>query len=181
MKRQIAEIIDPKLPWAELLYRFVDQNSYNNYSWLPPNRKYMNQGMYFPSVRSKEIKNIVFGCDASGSVMDRELGYMASEMSYIMDLFRCHMTVLWFDTNVHHTQEFEPGDAIELKPFGGGGTDFRAPFTWLDENGLDPNILIIFTDLECSSYPEEHPRFPVLWATWKRNKPVPPFGEVIEM
>jgi predicted metal-dependent peptidase len=182
MKRLIEERISPKLPWEEILYKYVDSYSYNDFSWLPPNRKYMNQGIYLPSVRSKELKGLYFGCDASGSVRNAELGLIASSLNYIAGNFNAELTTLWFDTAVHHHQKFYSGDVINLEPVGGGGTDFRAPFIWLDKKGITPNVLIIFTDLECDSYPKPEPDFPVIWITWKKTGwAKPPFGEVIVM
>lgn len=180
LKRLLEDHINPNLPWEEILYKFMDNYSLNDFSWSPPNRKYMNSGFYFPSVRSKELGNIFFGCDASGSVRNKELGLMSSSLNYISASFRCNMKAMWFDTKVHDEQNFEVGDLIELHPVGGGGTDFRAPFNYMEEKGIYPNVLIIFTDLECSSYPEP-PEFPVIWVTWKKHYTPPPFGEVIVM
>ena len=180
MSRMIKEHIDPVLPWRDLLLRFVDKNCYNDYSWLPPNRKFINSGFYFPSVRSKELERLFVMGDASGSVRDRELGYLSSEIGYVMNEFHCGLTLGWFDTEVHTVHEFEAGDVIDFLPKGGGGTDFKAPFRWLEDNGIVPRFLIIFTDLDCCSYPEE-PYYPVLWITWKRGARKPPFGEVIEL
>ena len=180
MKRSIDYHISPLLPWEEILYRFVDSNSFNDFSWAPPNRKYMNSGIYLPSVRSKELKNITLGCDASGSVRDAELGLIASALEYLQSVYNPKMEVLWFDTKVHDTQVFEQYEPITLEPKGGGGTDFRAPFKWLEENDVTPNVMIMFTDMECDRYPEQ-PDFPVIWVTWKKEYHKPPFGEVIVM
>ena len=38
---------------------------------------------------------------------------------------------------------------------GRGGTDFRPGFEWLDEQGIQPAVCLYFTDMECSSYPED--------------------------
>ena len=140
----------------------------------------MNAGIYLPSVRSKEIGSLVFGCDTSGSVRETELGLMKSSLEYISNVFNPTLNVLWFDTKVHNTQEFLPNEPIKLDPQGGGGTDFKAPFKWLEENGITPNVIIIFTDLECDSYYPE-PCFPVIWVTWKKHYQKPPYGEVIVM
>lgn len=180
LQRLIEDYISPKLPWEELLYKYFDTYSYNDFSWAPPNKRFMNQGIYVPSVRSKELKKIHFACDASGSVMDHELGMMASALDYLANNFRSELSVLWFDTQVHKVDEFDIGEPIELKPQGGGGTDFRAPFVWLEKEGVIPTVLIVFTDMECDRYPEE-PEYPVIWMTWCKNYQKPPFGTVIQM
>ena len=180
MKRLIEEHISPHLPWEEILYKYMDGYSYNNFSWLPPNRKYMSSGLYLPSVRSRELKNIYFGCDSSGSIRNSELGLISSSLDYLSQTFQADIKVLWFDTKVHHEQNFMVGDIVKLEPKGGGGTDFKAPFDYMNENGIYPNVLIMFTDMECYSYPKT-PEFPVIWVTWKKHYQQPPFGKVIIM
>jgi len=180
IKRLVEEHISPKLPWEDILYRFIDTNSFNDFSWVPPSRRHMSAGFYFPSVRSKELSNLYFGCDASGSVRNVELGMIHSSLNYIVDCFRCSTKVMWFDTKVHNVQDFDYGEIIKLEPKGGGGTDFKAPFKYMEDKGIIPNVLLMFTDMECSSYPPI-PNFPVLWITWKKNYQKPPFGEVIVM
>ena len=49
------------------------------------------------------------------------------------------------------------------KTTGGGGTDFRPVFRYVDEHpGLDPALLIYFTD-GCGAYPDRAPSYPVMW------------------
>ena len=46
---------------------------------------------------------------------------------------------------------------------GGGGTDFRPVFSYIEEHSeLDPNLLIFFTD-GYGDYPERPPPYPVMW------------------
>ena len=63
---------------------------------------------------------------------------------------------------------------------GGGGSDFRPVGRWLDDNGLRPACLLWFTDLECSSFPDE-PACPLLWAVWGQGGEQPPFGELLRL
>ena len=46
---------------------------------------------------------------------------------------------------------------------GGGGTDFRPVFRYVDEHPeLEPNLLIYFTD-GYGDYPDRAPAYPVMW------------------
>ena len=70
--------------------------------------------------------------------------------------------MLQVDAALQDAAEYEPDDLpdeIALK--GRGGTDFRPGFEWLDDQGIQPGICLYFTDMECSSYPEAEPGFPV--------------------
>jgi predicted metal-dependent peptidase len=88
--------------------------------------------------------------------------------------------VLYVDSEFQGEQEIEPDDTFLLEPKGGGGTDFRPAFKWMEENGIEPTAAIYFTDGCCHSFPEE-PDFPLLWAHTGGYKFEPPFGEVIDI
>ena len=47
-----------------------------------------------------------------------------------------------------------------------GGTDFRPGFAWLHEHGVHPGCCLYLTDMECDSYPEAAPPYPVAWVNW---------------
>jgi|ERR1700694_4557922 len=79
---------------------------------------------------------------------------------------------------VQSVQEFGPSDPITLEPKGGGGTDFRPVFDWVEANDIRPACLIYLTDLCCSSYPAL-PDYPVLWVTDSRR--AAPFGETLQI
>jgi predicted metal-dependent peptidase len=84
------------------------------------------------------------------------------------------------DAVIHSVRSLTRDDLpLSFKPLGGGGTDFRKPFEYLEEEGIEPACLIYLTDLECDDFPEE-PSYPVLWACTERTDSVP-FGEVIHL
>jgi predicted metal-dependent peptidase len=86
--------------------------------------------------------------------------------------------VVYCDAAVQSSQEFQPWESIHLEPKGGGGTDFRPVFEWVEQNQIAAVCLIYLTDLCCHSYPEA-PDYPVLWATNSRNSA--PFGETVQI
>jgi predicted metal-dependent peptidase len=61
---------------------------------------------------------------------------------------------------------------------GGGGTSFCPCFEYIEERSIQPQALVVFTDLE-GSFPDAAPNHPVLWAATKDHSV--PFGEVIQM
>jgi predicted metal-dependent peptidase len=57
----------------------------------------------------------------------------------------------------------EKGNCPAERVTGGGGTDFRPVFRYIDEHSeLDPSLLIFFTD-GYGTYPERPPAYPVMW------------------
>jgi len=118
--------------------------------------------------------------DTSGSISDSEVNSFASEISAILADFDTTTHVVYCDTGVASVEQFQQSDLpLKLHPKGGGGTDFKPPFRWVNKKGIQPSCLIYFTDLLCSSYPPE-PDYPVLWVDTAGRR-TPPFGEVISL
>lgn len=179
--RLVGEIIDPKVDWKTILRRFVEVSARNDYSWQMPNRRFIQQGIYLPQLHSKDLKPPVLVCDTSCSRDDVALKASAAEISAILEEYDTTLYVVYCDTQINGVEVFTSQDLpLELHPKGGGGTDFRPPFEWVQEQGIDPGCLIYLTDLECSRFPED-PGYPVLWGYMGNYGETPPFGEVIHI
>lgn len=179
LARLIDDILAPAVNWREVLARFLDQIERNDYTWTKPNSRYLHAGLYMPSLESKAVGKFVLIVDTSGSVDGELLNQFAAEVSEIAEAWNVGFTILHVDTKVNSVQEFEPGDTIN--PQGGGGTDFRPGFTWIEENEAEPAAVIYFTDGECNSYPKQAPEYPVLWAVYGHMARTfsAPFGETV--
>jgi predicted metal-dependent peptidase len=150
-----------------------------DYSWSSPNRRHIDSGLYLPSIRKDGVGEIVVGVDCSGSINRRQLGLFQDELNSIISERRPQRVhVLYFDTRVHNAAVFEQGEMIMLEPVGGGGTSFCPCFEYIEEHCIQPQALVVFTDLE-GSFPDAAPNHPVLWAATKDHPA--PFGEVILM
>ncbi len=127
--------------------------------------------------------------DSSGSVDDREIALMVSELQgVLLAFFIQSLLIMWIDTEVRgEPQEVSSQEVYDLRnilrPEGGGGTNFRPGFQWLDDHGKDPRAVIYLTDGYCSRFPKREPQYPVLWVIVPdgAKKFEPPFGEVITM
>jgi predicted metal-dependent peptidase len=120
----------------------------------------------------------VIGVDTSGSISQDILSAFAKEINTIMgDAEPDLIHIVYCDAAVHRVDTYNRGDTIEIKPVGGGGTDFSPVFRWVEENGVNPMCLIYFTDL-MGSFPGK-PDYPVIWAaTMDGNIP---WGEKIQL
>jgi len=177
--RPLAESRRSKQDWRSVLRDFVTARTPSDYRWNPPNRRFVASGLYLPSVARTSLGTIVIGVDTSGSIGDKELEQFAGEISSICDEAQPECVhVVYCDAAVQGVQEFGPSEPIQLQPKGGGGTDFRPVFQWVEENGIAPVCLIYLTDLFCHSYPNP-PQYPVLWVTDSRK--AGPFGETVQI
>ena len=150
-----------------------------DYRWTPPNRRYIASGLYLPSVERAGVGTIVVAVDTSGSIGEEELEQFAGEITAISDEAKPEtIHIVYCDAAVQSIQQFGPSEPIDLEPRGGGGTDFRPVFEWVEANQIAPACLIYLTDLCCRSYPQV-PEYPVLWVTDSRR--TAPFGETIRI
>ena len=156
------------LDWRTLLRRYMTDAAKSDYSWSLPNRRFIDGGLYLPSIRSEGIETIAVIIDTSGSLPAATLAEFWAELREIAAEVRPEsVVVLQVDAALQDAAEYAPDDLpdeIALK--GRGGTDFRPGFEWLDEQGIQPAVCLYFTDMECSSYPEAEPPFPVVFVNW---------------
>lgn len=169
--------------WREALAQFASVVSNNDYSWNKVNTRYSHTGFIFPGLYSKEVGNIIVACDTSGSISANEISVMVSELFSILENLEAvnkdnlEIPVIYCDSIVQKVEHLQIGDTP--KPKGGGGTDFRPPFEYIEKNLNTPAAMVYITDGECNSFPE-NPGYPVLWALFKNNPSFkPPFGETV--
>lgn len=178
LERLVEEALRNKVDWKSALRRFMQQQARADYSWRLPNRRYQSQGFYMPSLLSETMPPVVIVVDTSGSIGQNELNVFAKEITSIMDECKPELIhVVYCDARVAHTQEFQPGDPINLEARGGGGTDFRPPFIWVEKEDIQPACLIYLTDTY-GTFPDSPPDYPVIWAVTVKDKECP-FGETL--
>ena len=156
------------LDWRSLLRRYMTDAARRDYSWSLPNRRFIDGGLYLPSIRSEGMEAIAVIIDTSGSLPARTLADFWAELREIATEIQPESVhVLQVDAVLQDTAEYAPDDLPdEIVIRGRGGTDFRPGFEWLDEQGIRPAVCLYFTDMECSDYPEAEPGFDVIWANW---------------
>jgi len=179
LERSAREFINPVVPWQTLLRDFIEQASRNDYNWARPNRRYLTRDIILPSMISSELRDVVLAIDTSGSITEKELQQFASEVSSILQTYEATIHLVYCDAKIHNTMTLTRADLpLELKPIGGGGTDFRPVFDWVEKEDISPSCLIYLTDLY-GAFPKDEPEYPVLWiSTTQQNVP---FGHKVEI
>lgn len=180
LARLVEDVLEPKVPWREILARFIGANARHDYSWLQPNRRYTGGGILFPSLSTPSYGRVVMACDTSGSIDQAMLRDICSEVLGCLDVYQergeaAELTVLWCDAQVYAQTVM---DAADLNPQGGGGTSFAPVFDWLYAEGDTPAAVIYVTDGICNDFGRA-PECPVLWILTQRNDAfAPPFGTI---
>ena len=182
MKRLIQNIVAPQKDWRILLNEFIQPET-DDYSFLPPDRRFQDNDFFLPDLNDvvEVVKKIVFYIDTSGSIGDRELCAAYSEIVGACNQFSGKLSgwIGFFDHIAYGLHSFENvTEVLKIKPEGGGGTSFHAPFDYLNKECKDDDIagIIILTD-GYADWPKESIAngVPVLWLI--NNEEIkPPWG-----
>lgn len=166
------------IDWKSELYNAIDRHYYHDYALIPPSKKLLYMGTYLPALSSNMLR-IVVAIDSSGSVDEDLLGRFISEFESILLSFSSfEVEMLVCDAKIHSHHTFSGGDKLEYELKGGGATDFRPVFEYIEEHLHDATLLLYFTDLE-GKFPSEEPGIDTIWVTSSSEEV--PFGKKIEI
>jgi predicted metal-dependent peptidase len=176
LKFVVPEYFSYNVDWRELLYGYIATYAKSTYAFVPPNMKYLYRGIYLPSL-SSDLLRIVISIDTSGSVNESLLSTFLGEINSIMQSYpNYEIDLLTADAKVQSHRVFLPGEVLEYEVSGGGGTDFRPVFEYIDQQINYPTLLLYFTD-GMGTFPEMEPAYDVMWIMPEEVEV--PFGEVM--
>ena len=180
LQRFVKTITESKADWRSRLHHLFTENTKDDFSYARVNRRFAALNIFLPGLHSEALGEVVSFIDSSGSISQEIFDEFAGELNDLHST--CNPTLMHVgqcDTKVHNMDTFEPGDYFELKPTGGGGgTDFRPPFKWVEKNGIVPKAFVYLTD-GYGSFPEQAPSYPVLWVM--TTDVIPPWGEHVRI
>jgi predicted metal-dependent peptidase len=184
MPGAFASLLDklrrPEIPWQEYLSRYFDSHATDDYDTRRPDRRYTPDGIYLPTLYSEQMGEVVIAIDTSGSVYGELFERFMGEVDDVLARLKpVKTTLLQCDTRITDIREYRPGDrvGVDFQLKGGGGTDFRPVFDWIESNNVNPRVLVFFTD-GYGSYPPRPPGYDVLWVDYGNYQSYP-FGDVI--
>ncbi len=167
-----------KIEWRDELRVALDRFHRDDYALMPPNKKFLHLGIYLPSSVSERFK-LVVAVDSSGSVDETLLNEFLSELNFLMNTIPSYqIDLLVCDDKIHSHKIFYSGDILEATVKGGGATDFRPVFKFIEDELQDTKLLLYFTDLD-GVFPDAMPSYDVKWIA-PLEKDVP-FGEIIAL
>jgi len=142
----------------------------------------LQHDVYMPSTVTETIGRIVVAPDMSGSTEPYVSKFLSEVQGICLNVKPEKVDLIYWDTEVArhevYTQEKLGTLASSTKPAGGGGTAVRCVSTYLKDNQIKPECVIIMTDGylygDWGTWSA-----PVLWVIVGGNKVVPPVGSAI--
>jgi predicted metal-dependent peptidase len=155
VKRMISELTAPKMDWRDNLRTQLESSLKSDFTFMRPSKR--SGEVIFPGMNRDEQLRVAVFLDTSGSIGNDLLRDMLSEVQGIMGQYQDYeITIGQFDTSVYNVEKFTSDDGRDLSDYeivGGGGTDFDAVYKYMEDEGLEPDQMIMFTD----GYP---------WGSW---------------
>lgn len=177
--RMIGHLLQPQIPWRRLLAQYMTATARDDYNWARPSRR--EGDAILPSLRSNELK-VIIGLDTSGSISDEEMKQFVTELDALKGQANARVTLLACDAALTEESPWitEPWEQLQLpREFkGGGGTDFKPVFEWIEQHDNHADLLIYFTDAQ-GHFPEHEPCIPVIWLV--KGRAEVPWGQRIQL
>ena len=197
----IIETSQIDVAWLEQVASFCEITKTADYDFSSPNRRFIGNDEFFPSMDAQEGGHAVFMIDTSSSVSVSEMDRIADTINYLFERFSFDkVTIIYCNDRIVGVRIFERGDEVVLEQMLSGFTKFTPPFELIARGGNDkfgeidpPTFAIYFTDGECNiyepnsevrknsaiGYDEDNcllaPDYPVLWAS-TNDDPVEKYG-----
>lgn len=179
MARLVDDLLQPQLPWRQLLAQYMSASARDDYNYTRPSKR--EGAAILPSLRSKQV-DLVVVLDTSGSISKSEMQFFLSEVNAIKGQVKARITLHACDNHMDQSGpwEYEYWDEFSLPDniSGGGGTSFVPVFDWLATQGRQPDLLIYFTDA-LGEFPKLEAFFPVIWLV--KGKAKVPWGQRIQL
>jgi predicted metal-dependent peptidase len=182
--RSITELLTPKVDWREALREFVTSFCQDKdvSTWRKPNRRWVDQNVYLPSLVGESVGPLVVAVDTSGSIDGPVLNEFLTEVVSICNTVvpGC-IDLLYWDTQVARHEKYEPDSFSSImqstKPRGGGGTNVCSVFEYVKGKGMKPEAVVVLTD-GYTPWPESVD-VPVLFAI--NTDKVAPVGKTVRV
>lgn len=187
LDRLLQRVATPVHDWKNELQLAVTSCIPQNYSFRRINKTYAALGACVGTISSPGCGPIFVCIDTSGSISEEMLVQPINETEAILKQMQPERIYqIWCDAEVANVQVLEPDQPLDPKPAGGGGTDFKPAFDWIEkhraETGEEPAACLFFTD-GYGGHTPHIPDYPVVWVVCPGGaaNETFPFGKVIRL
>ena len=178
VNRSFKDLMTPVVDWREQLREFTSAvTTGRDYStWRRPNRRWLHQDVYMPSLVSETIDSVAVVVDTSGSLTTELLSTFMSEIVSLCNQVTpnvVHLVCCDAEVQSHDVYDSMSYDKLaarrELR--GGGGTDMRVALNYITKQGIDPSAVVVLTDMY-TPFPKELSH-PTLWVSTTKGITAP--------
>ena len=150
MQRLIDRLTAPQFNWRQIICSNLRSVVRFDYTYARLSRRAWTSNLFLPGQDVMERVEAVAWLDGSASTTQAMITAFLSECAAIMATFKdFSLTIGTFDTAVYSVQVFTPFNANEITsyPFkGGGGTAPSVCWTYMREQQMQPDRILVFTD-----------------------------------
>lgn len=150
--QQVKDLLESEIDWREALREFINSFCLDKdiSTWRRPNRRWVDQNVYLPSLIGESVGRIVIAPDMSGSMHDL-LPKVLGELKRICESVRPEgIDLLYWDAQVCAVEKYDLDDIDGLmtttRPSGGGGTNPQCVADYIRDNQLKPECVVMLTD-----------------------------------
>lgn len=170
IQRIVDDILEPQIDWREHVRLLITGKiGDRRETWDRPNRRRLalNPLIITPGRAGHGADTVACVVDNSGSISEKEMAAYFTEIGAVLaDVRPKRVVLIWCDAKVQQVDIANSlDDMIDIRVKGspgGGGTSFRPPFIYLEDEGIVPDTLIYLTDM-CGGFPDKAPAYPVVW------------------
>ena len=185
VNRDLADLLDPKIDWREVLREFVTAtcSAKDTSSWRRVNRRFLAEDVYLPKLIGERVGLLDIGVDTSGSISGKQITAFLSEIRGIVETVRPEaIDLIYWDYSVQSHEEYDEASIDSLvtstRPRGGGGTDPTCMMRYLDEKHILPACIIMLTDGEIGDWGNQW-NAPILWTILNNRNITAPVGKSV--
>jgi len=186
LKKLMGVLMEPELTWEELLRNAIASRIGNDgATWKRPNRRRISVAphIYFPGTEAHDVGGIVIAIDISGSTMTLLPKFFAEAAGILAEIKAEWIKVVCVNSSVDVEQVWDiddPDDLNEIEITCGGSTDLESLAPWLDDEQIDADHVIWFTDSLTRYSPDNPFNCAVTWCLSKEHR-TPTYGNIIVM
>lgn len=188
LARRLGMLMAPKVNWREVMRNWVKnvRAGKDTSTWRRPNRRFLHEGVYMPTMVSHKMGKLVIAVDTSGSIGDAEMADFLSEVKGIAEeVTPSSVELLYWDSRVAAHETYE-GGAVEMltqstKPRGGGGTTPSCVSSYLRDKSITPECIVVLTDGYVGADWGNEWTAPILWCIVGNSSAVPSHGSAIHI
>uniref|UniRef100_A0A6M3K9G8 Putative hydrolase n=1 Tax=viral metagenome TaxID=1070528 RepID=A0A6M3K9G8_9ZZZZ len=175
--QRYVDVYAPVVSWQLLLSQFTASLRNEWRSWRRLQRRQLWSGT-LAAGQACDRMLLVVAVDTSGSISSSELGQFVAEINAVSGEDNTVVLALQFDIVVTSSEWLSDEQPLTVALVGGGGTNFRSVFDYIEEKQLVPDGVVFLTD-GYGTYPEES-EWPTMWVLTEDHFE-PPWGWAVAM